>query len=268
MLKTHFVYSDLHAPYHDERAFQLTLNVLEKLPNLSSVTILGDWVDFHVISTHKKTRQCQLTLAQEVESARICRSAVDKRIRDKERAQGNKITKLYKLGNHEHRWEARVQESKKFLQETAAFFGKKEPITVDEALGFSCNGWKVRDYHDDPFKVGKFYIDHDSGRAGPDAAQRALHDVGRNFIFGHTHRLGMAYTGHLHTADRHAALNIGWLGDVRYIGYQHRWRAKRDWQLGFGLIVEAQKTKMCYAQAVPILPDYSCLVLDQRIALR
>ena len=117
----------------------------------------------------------------------------------------------------------------------------------------------LRAYYDGAFDV---YINGDEGwrnfgRAGQAAGRQGIQDLGHNICFGHTHRLDVTYIGN------HVALNAGWLGDVEQIDYAHLARARRESQLGFGLVDEDEHGNV-WPQAVAIV-DGACRVRGVRV---
>ncbi len=110
----------------------------------------------------------------------------------------------------------------------------KEPVTYQEIV-----------------KIGKVGFTHDLGHYGRQALHQTLATAGGNIVFGHTHRLGVAYSGTVE-GDRWFSLNCGWLGDVDEIRYMNR-AATKDWQLGFGAVRYVDG--LAFASGIPMIEE-------------
>jgi len=86
---------DIHAPFHDPRAIELTCKIIELIKPVA-VIYLGDNVDWHQISKFDKDPDRILTIQAEVDSFH----GVDRSIMS---AAGRQVKRYYILGNHEDR---------------------------------------------------------------------------------------------------------------------------------------------------------------------
>lgn len=231
------VWPDTHAPYHDKRAVELVLHVMDKL--LFSKTILiGDFIDYDSVSPHLKNLEYENKLEKELSSA----AAILRKI--EVRCPGEKF---YIYGNHED-----------FLRRYIAGQAPALYHLVDELkyLGISEDKWKVIPYKKD-MKVGRVYFTHDVGSTGANAVQAAMNAYQDNVVTGHTHRIKYIVEGNAKGVS-HVSASFGWLGDVTKVDYMHQIKARRDWALGFG-VGYLRSNGFVYLQPVPIV-DYTCVV--------
>jgi predicted MPP superfamily phosphohydrolase len=203
---------DLHAPFHDRKAFHALLRAgKEWKPDI--LVTLGDFLDCADVSFHDKSPQRKYTFKEEVESGNICLSALD---------DLGASEKVFVFGNHEHRLE-------RFIARNAPQLDGM--VSLEKELHLRSRGWKSVPYMTHT-KIGKLHITHDCGNAGPSAHIKALHTFGGNIVIGHTHRMAVHYEGNAR-GEQHVGAMLGWLGDIESIDYMHRVRSNA-WTLGFG----------------------------------
>lgn len=255
------VIPDVHVPYHDKDAWRLALKVVAEYEP-TEVVIIGDFLDCYCVSSHLKTPSTVVTnkgrrqLRRDSLESEI--AAGRKALTQLRNAAGDaKIT--YCEGNHEYRLT-------RYLAERAPAmlpFGQMKTLLNLQELDIDWIPYRQS------YSVGKMDFTHDVGRAGVNAARQSLLDYGGNLTFGHTHKLGTAYEGTQH-GPPHVALNVGWLGNVNAIDYKHQTKAKKHYQLGFG-IVETDTQGNAYANAIPIVAtdtDYRCDVHGYLFSVR
>lgn len=233
--KTVLVLPDTHVPYHDKRAWSLFLQVAKSL-RPDHLVLLGDFCDFYSVSQYPKDASRKCSLEWELEQTNL----------ELDKLTGLSPDIRYCEGNHENR--------------LARYLSGNAPqlagvLNVKSALRIRERGWLWVPYKDST-RIGKFNFLHDCGRSGVAAIRQTLADYGGNVVFGHTHRLGIEYSGSI-KGDAHVALNAGWLGDWRAIDYHHRDRVRRESRLGFGVVT--MSGDLGFAQAVPIV-NYTCVV--------
>lgn len=226
------VIPDVHVPFHDKKAWNLTLNVIEKAKP-DKVVIIGDFADFLAVSFFPKPPGRLNNLELEVEDVN---------------EELDKLPKgtVYMKGNHEHRLERYL------AQKAPELFGLVE---CSRLFKIRERGWTMVEYMDH-YILGKVLFAHDLGHAGKHAALNTLGAAGMCTVFGHTHRGGVHYGGTVNGEHRFA-LNVGWLGDYKKIDYVHRAKT-RDWQHGFGWINMDDKG-LAWATFVPIV-NGKCVV--------
>lgn len=235
--RTIMVWPDTHAPYHSPEAVAVALNVLKSVrPN--GLVIIGDFFDLYSVSRFPKDPARKTRLRDEIDGGLPILDAIE--------ALG--IENVWFMeGNHEVRFDALIEAQAPALHGMTSM---QKEIRIKE------RGWHWTPYKKS-LKLGRMLYSHDFGRSGVHAAYQGLSDIGGNICFGHTHKLGTSYRGH------HTALNCGWLGDVEAIDYRHADIARREYQLGFGLVDEAPDGCV-WPQAVAIV-NGAAMVRGQRI---
>lgn len=234
---------DCHIPYHDKRAWQLTLHVARAL-RPRHILVLGDFADFYAVSSHSKdpARTSRRRLRAEMEAARACRSDLD----------GLGATnKVFVAGNHEDRLT-------RYLMDKAPELYDLDGVQIPELLGLK--GWTYVPYKED-YRLGKLWATHDVGYAGRYGAQRLLDTYQHCIVGGHTHRLSYIVEGNA-AGEAHVAATFGWLGSAKRADYMHRVKAAKDWALGFGIGFLETKTGVVHITPVPIVM-YRCVVLGR-----
>lgn len=231
MIRKVFVIPDVHVPYHDKKAWNLTLEVIKNIkPDV--VVVIGDFADFYAISQFDKDPSRNLKLDWEV-------ACVNKELdRISQVASNSQV--VFLEGNHEDRL-------RRYLWKRAPeLFGL---LSTEELFRIRDRGWKFIPYRSFYKRERVTYV-HDLGKAGLNALSQTLDLCGGNVVFGHTHRAGVLYRGH-HGSQGHFGLNVGWLGDFRKLDYIHRIKAERDWRLGFGIVEEVGN--LSFAHFFPII---------------
>lgn len=89
------VLSDIHVPYHDERALRAAVDYLQG-ERIDALLLNGDWADFYSISRHEKNPRHR-NFKSELAAGRQFLQWI--------RGQFPDIPITVKLGNHEERWE-------------------------------------------------------------------------------------------------------------------------------------------------------------------
>lgn len=228
---------DVHIPYHDQKAWDLMLQVAHGFKP-SHIVVLGDFADFYAVSSFGKdpTRANQL----DVEIAE-CNKALDQL--DMVGAKH----KYFIAGNHEQRLE-------RYLQDKAPQLYSM--IKVEALFKLKQRGWAFTPYRND-VKIGKVYFTHDVGQGGRTAAHRTMDTYQHSIITGHSHRLAYVVESNA-TGTSMLSAQFGWLGDVHQVDYLHRIKAQKDWALGFG-IGYIRSNGVMHLTPVPIV-EYACVV--------
>ncbi|UII79989.1 metallophosphoesterase [Flagellimonas sp. CMM7] len=89
--------SDVHLPYHDPKAIELTIEYAKKHLNPNVIYLNGDIMDVYQASRFTKDRRLR-DLAGELDITRDFLDYINE--------QFPKAKKYYKIGNHEDRWES------------------------------------------------------------------------------------------------------------------------------------------------------------------
>ena len=229
---------DVHAPYHDKRAwatFMAAASVLQP----DTFVFIGDFVDCYAVSRFSKNPSRSSFLRTELDAAN--------ELLDEVQALGIGRV-VFVEGNHEQRMADYIARQAKEL------YGM---TSIREALRIEERGWEWVPYKRS-IRIGRMHYTHDVDKWGKYAAQQSLEVYGGNLCFGHTHRAGVLYWGNARGED-HVVLNVGWLGDIDSVDYRHRDRARIESQHAFGLVLqEADGT--VHAHAIPILDSNRCIV--------
>lgn len=229
--------TDTHAPYHSVMAYKLIEKVCATVC-FDEVITEGDFPDFYAISSHSKDPSRANRFEEEV--------AVTKKLLRRIESWGFK-RKRYVMGNHEDRLD-------RYIHDRAPEM--KGIVDCDSLLELTKHGWEVTPYKDHTM-VGRVFVTHDVGKAGPSAVKDALNSYQDNVVIGHLHRINYMVEGNAKGVP-HVAACFGWLGDVTKVDYMHRVKANRDWALGFG-VGYVRDNGWVYLQPVPIIGT-SCVV--------
>lgn len=224
---------DTHRPYHDQRAWDLMLQVAQFLAPYYLI-VVGDLADFYSVSAHSKDPKRAFRLDAELEDVNLALDELD--------ALGA-IDKRFIAGNHEDRLQ-------RYLQDKAP---ELFPIVeVPKLFRLAERGWTYIPYKHDT-RIGKLHLTHDVEAVGRNAAFKALDTYQHSIVTGHTHRLQYLVEGNA-TGEVKLSAQFGWLGDADKIDYMHRVKVKKDWALGFGVGFVNEKTGIVYLTPIPIVP--------------
>lgn len=237
-LRSVLLVPDLHAPYHDQNAWELMLDVARDLKP-DTVICIGDFMDCYSVSSHSKDPGRAGFLKDEIEVGNVLRQQLDDLRPDE---------KVFVEGNH-------CDRLRRYLQDKAPeLFGT---VSIPTLLGLDVNGWQFVPYKDH-VRRGAVHYTHDTGHAGRYAAYRSLDTYQHSVVTGHTHRLAYIVEGNA-VGECKLSAQFGWLGDVTKVDYLQRAKVRKDWALGFGVGYEDSETGHCFWQPVPIV-DYRCVV--------
>jgi len=224
---------DVHAPYHDGKAYACLKTVAKKWrPDVA--VCLGDFADFVAVSSHPKDPSRILPFPEEVAGVNVALDELDSVL-------ARCPTKYYLEGNHETRLERYML---KQAPEVRNWVDWRDMLRLDQ------RGWRVTPYKSS-LELGHLTLTHDLGRCGMHAAKESLNDLGKSVAFGHTHRMQVIYQGKV-AGDRHVGATLGWLGDPEAIDYRHRDMVRRDWQHGFGVVYWLANGEF-WLNAIPII---------------
>lgn len=233
---------DAHHPYVDELAWK-TFLAAARVAKPDIMVIIGDFADCYAVSSHAKDPGRKSKLKYELEMVNLALDQIEELgISRVEFCEGNHETRITRF----------------VASEASALYGM---LDVSELLRIEARGWGWTPYNDF-LKIGKVLYTHDVGRCGVNTARQSLQDMGTNIVVGHSHRAALVFQGTT-AGEQHFGLNVGWLGDLNSIDYQHKARARRDWQHAFGLI-DQTPDGCAWATLVPIL-DGHCVVYGQPV---
>ena len=228
---------DVHAPYHDERAWRLVLKVAKHYQPLT-VVILGDFIDNYRVSSYSKDPRRLGSLQDEL-------SIASRLLRQLESVSSRRI---YIEGNHEYRLH-------RYLCDKAPEI--YELVVAADSLGLHRGGWEHVPYKSD-IDLGKIFVTHDVGQSGIHSTRQAMHSYQDNVIIGHNHRMDYHVQANAKGVP-HLGASFGWLGDVTQVDYMHQMKARSNWALGFGWARMHPTTKCVYVVPVPLV-NYTCVV--------
>lgn len=236
-LRPILIVPDVHAPYHDEDAWQLMLDVARDLKP-ETIVCIGDLADFYAVSAHSKDPSRATRLKDELRVVKEKRAELD--------ALGA-TTKIFCEGNHEYRLARYLRDKAPELFEI---------IDVPSVLGLTENDWEFIPYRNHT-RRGKVHYTHDTGASGRYAAFKSLDTYQHSVVTGHTHRLLYIVEGNA-VGDAKLSASFGWLGDVDQIDYMHRATSKKNWALAFGIGYEDTQTGHTFLTPMPIV-QYRCV---------
>lgn len=230
---------DTHAPYHNQKSWELVTKVVEhKKPKI--VVIQGDFFDCYAVSQHRKDPRRRDMIVDEIRQARKMLMIFD----------GCEI-KIFILGNHEYRVDRYLMDFAPQMYEMLL------EETGGDLFGLKRSGWKVTPYMESTH-VGKLQLTHDLGKAGEPAIHDAMSAYMDNVSIGHTHLFRYVVKGTAFGVP-HIGASFGWLGDVDAIDYRHKVKANRDYVQGFGTFRLNPTTGYIYVTPVPIFGDTCCV---------
>ena len=231
-MKKLFIIPDVHAPYHDEAAWALTMKAAKGFKP-DTVIQQGDWNDNYCISRFPKNPNREDNLESETETCRQQRTEVD------ELEPGRKV---FTEGNHEDRLP-------RYLMDKAP--NLFDSVTTDKVFQYTANDWELVPYQDS-IKIGQVYYTHDAGNSGKYPTKGALDTFQHSVCVAHHHRIQYFVEGNA-TGEHQVGASFGWLGDIDQVDYMHRIKVKRHWALGFGIGYMNEKTGVAHLAPVPIV---------------
>ncbi len=240
-LESMLIVADAHRPYHDQRAWDLMLQVGRSLKP-HHVIVNGDLADCYAVSSHSKDPGRKLKFKEELVNVRLGLDQLE--------ALGA-ANYQFIAGNHEDRFT-------RFLADRAPeLYGI---VDVPTMLQLEARGWGYTPYKEHT-QLGKLYITHDVGTAGRYATYKALDAYQHTIITGHTHRLSYVVEGNA-VGEHKLSASFGWLGDAAKVDYMHRVNVNKNWALGFGIGHLNPATGVAYLVPVPIIKvdgAYTCM---------
>ena len=140
------VLSDIHIPFHDERALELSLNIFQEL-NLDIIILLGDVVDFYNVNMHQKNKHPGVlaTIEDEINAGLEFRYRIETLF--------PKAQKIWHEGNHLYRLERYV------IDKAPGLFNY---LRAKEMLGITENNdWEFIPYNEKRwFKNCNLFMQH------------------------------------------------------------------------------------------------------------
>lgn len=226
------LFGDVHRPFHDQTAWKLLLRVGRALKP-KHLVCMGDYLDAYSISSHSKHPDRVRHLKQEIADAH-------KGLDDLDRLGAPH--KVFMEGNH-------CDRMRRYLEDKAPeLFGL---VDIPSLLRLPERGWTFTPYKH-ATRLGKLWLTHDVGSAGRFSTYKALDTFQHSVVTGHAHRLSYVVEGNA-TGEQKLSAQFGWLGDVDQIDYMHRFTAKKNWALGFGVGVLDTRTHIAYLTPIALV---------------
>lgn len=234
---------DCHHPYVDRKAWALMLQCARRF-RPTRIIVLGDFVDFYMVSDHDKDPRRASQLDAEIEAGNEALDELD--------ALGAQH-KDFVEGNHEARLGRYLMRHAPALLDT---------VKLPELLRLRERGWSHTPYlaH---LRVGDLSVTHACENAGMNAHRQAAGLFLGSVVIGHTHRIAVDQFG-AHGKSYTASM-FGWLGSSPEASYLSTARKSRYWSLGFGL-GWMRSDGTVHTQAVSIV-DYAAVVGGEVIRL-
>ena len=223
---------DVHAPVHDQDAWDLMMDVARDLKP-ETIIVIGDLLDCYSISSHIKRDRSAATFPEELEVARGLLA---------ELTELGAKNRIMLEGNHEERLPRYLATQAPALD---GLFNMPQLLKLEE------NGWEWVSYRDH-VKRGAVHYAHDVGHYGKYAIYRNLETYEHSNVTGHTHRLAYIVEGNA-TGEKKLSASFGWLGRSDCVDYRHKAKVLKDWSLGFGVGWEDSQTGHCFWQPMPIV---------------
>ena len=245
-MKRALIIPDCHIPFVHKKAYSLMLKVAKDFKP-DEIVILGDYLDFYSVSSHKKDPTLPKMLKDEIDMAKVYLDEIDKLFPD--------AYKVFLEGNHEYRLSSYLQDKAPEL------FGL---VSVKALLDINRRRkWRYIPYSpQQKYNVlgSKLFSKHTPiGSSAKTTVARGVASI----VYGHTHRIEQNYIVGI-DGSPHVAINSGWLGDARLKVFEFV-KNHHEWQLGFTLAYVVKK--LFYHQIVPILPDISCVFHGKRYTI-
>lgn len=206
------VISDTHFPFHNKKALQKVLKLIEK-EKPTHVIQIGDLLDQYVFS--KYSRKLDITPQEEIEAGLDEAALMWLKIRSI--APKAKCYQL--LGNHDLRLSKRIVEK---LPELASI--------VDPRKLYQFPGVKTMADDRSYVKIdGVFYIHGYLSKS----IDHAVH-MGGSTVHGHRHRMEIATKGKLWSMD------VGFLGDEKALPFSYTQSKITNWTIGCGIVEDGK----------------------------
>jgi hypothetical protein len=221
-------YSDIHFPFHDEKALNILYQVLDYVKPGMTVDH-GDTLDCAEISKYPKDPFTRVSLREETEMGAVHNGIVHDITPDSEH--------IWLEGNHEERLKRLIWSAaeKRDIGELLALPKVREVLTWGSLLGLDSLGWESVPYPHHRVLFDRIIAAH-GDTVGGDVAKKLQNKFGKSGISGHTHKRGSFetrdYNGH------HAWFQIGMLGRIR-----DDYKFYPDWAQGMGVVTWSDNRK-------------------------
>lgn len=225
---------DVHRPFHDPRAWELALRIIET-EKPEYVVQMGDLGDFYSVMRHDKKFGRAQRFEDELDNVR---AGVRELVTATQHS--NLRSRVWLQGNHEESFERYVASHAPQI-ECAVLPGRELlELPVDDIWVPYRREWSVN----------SVIFTHDLGHAGVHSVMANLRADSRKTVTAHTHRAGIAWGSDAHVREGNFTLSCGWLGDREAITYLHPSQT-RDWRLGIGQVLIDEENLRAWPTFIP-----------------
>ena len=233
-------YSDLHLPFHDERALAILYAILEDVqPDI--VVDHGDTIDCQEISKYPKDPARRIALKEEIRMGAEHFAKVTELTPDAKH--------IWCEGNHEERLKRLIWGLAENRQagEILTLPQVSEALAWGSLLGLTELGWDIVHYPSHRLLFDKLILTHgEKVRAQSGQSEKAeLEHYSKSGLSGHTHRIG--YYGKK-TYDG----QLGWWGLGCLCAIRTHYVSFPNWQQGLAVVVWSEDRKSFAVERVRI----------------
>ena len=217
----HIILPDLHIPAHNKALIAATLKyVYLNRDEINSINFSGDTMDIRAINFYDEGNVVDINLGLEYNAGSEVLDLFDEAMNDQVE------TKRFLFGNHEDRLNRAMQQLEMSKYGSAI-------QDIDTGLKLHERGYEIfPDWKEDEIILGDLTIIHGIYHNIHAAYNHAL-KLGKNILFGHTHRVQYFNLG----TSRFKGYNIGWMGDANHRFMKYMSKAQREaWQNAFAIV--------------------------------
>lgn len=233
------ILSDIHIPYHDQKALSVAIKYLEDLVP-DDIILNGDIIDNYNCSSYGKDPNRLHTLQDELNETKDFLKHL--------RNLFPSANIIFLEGNHETRLQRRMADK-------AEEFGTLEALAIEELIDAKKHNVTYLDSKQQ-ISLGDLEIFHGSiVRSESGASARSHHAVtGGSLLMGHTHRMGVYYKTNKY--GTHIAVENGFLGRMDF-----EYADRPNWQQGFTTVSYCEDGRFSVRQH--FINDGSLIVDDK-----
>lgn len=210
-IKKAAILSDIHIPFHNKRAYELTLSILMDI-GIDELVLNGDFADFYGVSAHERDPTIGISFSEEIDALR------SELVRLDEMFSESGI--VFISGNHENRLMRYAAKNASALFKYAS---------IEKILDIDLLGFRFIDYSADQ----KHYV------LNTDLVARHEPLTGKNslscsYIHGHLHRFSLETARSISHGDIYK-IGCGFLGDRENKVFNYV-KNPPNWQIGFVMV--------------------------------
>lgn len=241
VMKNAIFISDVHRPYHDQRAWELMMMVAEDY-GIDEFIIGGDFADFYGLNSHGKNPHIEETLIDELASVHSGLMEIQRSFPS--------AKKVYITGNHEHRL------ARYIANKAPELFGVIEIEDLLQLKHFDFEYVPYGPYQGHAVLGTELIARHEPLTMGLHCAYGTIVKTGTSTIFGHTHRKQEAEMIRL-DGTHLIGIAVGHLADYKHPVMSYL-KNHPQWTQGFCTISADEKTGEWFYENVRITEGYKC----------